>query len=80
MTGEQVGTALKAWIDEHIPEFLVSLNEKLDDDGQNWGMPIVEDWILCFSIKDISDGYDNVFAITDSKIPAHRIKGLLASV
>ena len=77
--GADIQKKLREWIDANIPTFLTSLNEKLDDpeEGEDWSIPVVEDYALVFAVNDLADGYGGVFMIHDGRTPAYRLQGLL---
>jgi len=68
--------SLAKWINEYIPSWLVEMSERFEQ-AEGWKMPIVEDYVLIFAVKDIEDGETGVFALANKDCSEYRIRGLL---
>jgi hypothetical protein len=72
--GDDFQAGLKEWIDKALPQFLNNIHEDLMD-GNPWEMPIVEDYVLVVSVRDLKDDLGGIFTIgTDSD---YKVRGLL---
>jgi hypothetical protein len=73
---DEMSESLRAWIENNIPSFLVEVSE-FDNFDDGWKMPVIEDYVLVFAVKDWNDGGTGVFAITAKDSAEYRIRGLL---
>lgn len=69
-----ISLSLKQWIELNITRFLANLDLPV---GDQWELPVVEDYVLVVAVKDYKDGGVGVFSITDPESPGYRIQGLL---
>jgi len=76
--GDIIQESLKAWLEDNLPKFLVSVNEELDMD-EKWEMPAIEDYCLVVAVRDFKDGNGGVFSIYDGNVPFYRVVGLLST-
>jgi hypothetical protein len=73
---DNVTESLAAWINKNIPSWLAEMSERFET-ADGWKMPIVEDYVLVFAVKDIEDGGNGVFALAGKNSTEYRIRGLL---
>jgi hypothetical protein len=71
-----VTDSLSNWINKNIPSWLNEMSERFET-TDSWKMPIIEDYVLIFAVKDIEDGGNGVFALANKNAAEYRIRGLL---
>ena len=74
--GDAFELSLKEWLDKSLPKFLNGINRELLDEIP-WEMPVVEDYVLVVSVKDLKDGLGGIFTLGDNNAADYRIRGLL---
>jgi len=77
LSEDSISTSLRQWLDENLPKFLTTINHDLDE-GEEWKMPVIEDYCLVVAVSDYSDGGGGVFTIYGNT-PTYRVAGLLTT-
>lgn len=72
---DAIEQSLREWLEATLPPFLVNINAELLDETP-WSMPVIEDYVLVVSVRDVEDDLGGVFTIS-SPSPSYRIRGLL---